>query len=326
MITLAAFLNFNKKAFTLMRNLFYIFIVVLFFCACGDSYQEKKRLTRQERMKLMREDSAAMKIAVMPTLDCLPLFVAKSSGLFDALGADIRLKHYNAQMDCDTELASGRVEGAVTDLVRGEWMMSHGTPIVYITSTDAYWQLISNRNSRIRRLKQLDDKMVAMSRHSVTDFMAWAAVDSAGLKPERVFRIQINDVGLRLKMLLNNEMDAVLLAEPQATAARIARHGVLMDTRGLGLSFGVIAFRAGVLDNADRRKQKDVLVKAYNMACDSINSKGLGHYKTLIHKYCGVDETVVDKLPQDMKFRHVSKPRTEDIKRASAWIKDNYKD
>ncbi|NPD91465.1 ABC transporter substrate-binding protein [Xylanibacter muris] len=309
-----------------MRNLFYIFIVIVFFSACGDSYQEKKRLSRQERLKLMKEDSAAMKIAVTPTFDCLPLFVAKSSGLFERLGADIRLKHYNAQMDCDTELEKGRVEGAVTDLVRGEWMKIHGTSLVYVTSTNACWQIISNFNSRIRRLKQLDDKMVAMARHAATDFMAWYAVDSAGLKPERVFRIQINDVGLRLKMLVNNEMDAAVLPEPQASVARMHRHGVLADTRKLGFSFGVIAFRSGVFDNDRRKKQKDVFVRAYNMAVDSINGKGIGHYKALIHKYCNVDESVVGKIPEDIKFRHISEPRTEDIARASAWIKENYKD
>ena len=38
---------------------------------------------------------------------------------------------------------------------------------------------------------------------------------------EEVFKVQINDVALRLQMLLNNEMDAMLLTEPQATTARI---------------------------------------------------------------------------------------------------------
>ena len=59
--------------------------------------------------------------------------------------------------------------------------------------------------------------MLAMTRYSATDLLADYAVDSAKLKSEQVFKIQVNDVNIRLKMLLNNEIDAVLLTEPQAT-------------------------------------------------------------------------------------------------------------
>lgn len=60
-----------------MKKLVFGFIALLMLAACGQSYEETKRLTRQQRLKLWREDSAALKIAVMPTLDCLPVFVAK---------------------------------------------------------------------------------------------------------------------------------------------------------------------------------------------------------------------------------------------------------
>ena len=70
----------------------------------------------------------------------------------------------------------------------------------------------------------MDDKMVAMTRYSVTDLLSDMVVDSAKLKPERVFRIQINDVNVRLKMLENNEMDALLMTEPYATQAILAKN------------------------------------------------------------------------------------------------------
>ena len=77
-----------------MRNLFLIIIGILFFAACGESYEEKQRLTRAERARLAKEDSAALKVGVMPTLDCMPIYLAKERHLFDTLGADIRPKVY----------------------------------------------------------------------------------------------------------------------------------------------------------------------------------------------------------------------------------------
>lgn len=303
-----------------MKNIFLIFVSAVVLVACGQSYDEQKRLSRQERARLAREDSAALKIAVMPTLDCLPLYVARQHGMFDSLGADVRLKFYNAQMDCDTALANRRVEGAVTDLVRGQRLISRGMPLTYVAATNAYWQLISNRNARITALKQLNDKMVAMTRYSATDLLADHAVDSVGLMPEMVFRIQVNDIGLRLRMLQNNEMDAMLLTEPQATAARAQKNPVLMDSRKLGMRLGAMALRTEIMGDTTRQKQIDVLLEAYNIACDSINKNGVRYYRGLIAKCCNVTDNVAGALPKDLKFEHAVAPRKEDVDRAAKWL------
>ena len=300
-----------------------IFIIVmtglLVLAGCGQSYEETKRLSREQRKKLAREDSAALKIAVMPTLDCLPLFIAKDHQLFDTI-VDIRLKHYTAQMDCDTAMMRGRVEGVVTDLVRAERMIHSGTPMKYVASTNAYWLLISNRKQRITQLKHLDDKMLAMTRYSVTDFLGDLAVDSAKLKTERVFRIQINDVNIRLKMLENNEMDALFLTEPQATQALLGKHKILLDTRREDIRMGVIAFRTKGMDDQNRKKQMEVFLKGYNAACDSINKFGVRHYKDVIRKYYSVSEPALKHLPDSLKYNHAEAPRQKDIDRAQQWL------
>lgn len=303
-----------------MKKLFYFSILLAMAVSCGQSYEETKRLTRLERQRLLRADSAALKVAVMPTLDCLPLYVAKHYNLFDSLGADIRLKFFSAHIDCDTAILNDRVEGSVTELVRAQRLMDKGKKLDFVTATDAYWLLVSNRNSRIKELKQLDDKMMSMTRFSVTDMLGDLAVDSAKLKHEKVYRVQINDVRVRLQMLHNNEMDALFLTEPQATEAIHAKHKLLLDSRRLDLKMGAFAFR--VFDDADtaRHRQMAAFVKAYNMACDSINKNGLGAYKELVTKYCAVKEATADSL-RGMKFNHVAPPREKDIEAAKRWLK-----
>jgi NitT/TauT family transport system substrate-binding protein len=307
----------NKMKYTKIFTIVMTGLLVL--AGCGQSYEETKRLSREQRKKLAREDSAALKIAVMPTLDCLPLFIAKDHQLFDTI-VDIRLKCYTAQMDCDTAMMRGRVEGVVTDLVRAERMIHSGTPMKYVASTNAYWLLISNRKQRITQLKHLDDKMLAMTRYSVTDFLGDLAVDSAKLKTERVFRIQINDVNIRLKMLENNEMDALFLTEPQATQALLGKHKILLDTRQEDIRMGVIAFRTKGMDDQNRKKQMEVFLKGYNAACDSINKFGVRHYKDVIRKYYSVSEPALKQLPDSLKYNHAEAPRQKDIERAQQWL------
>ena len=293
---------------------------VAFMSACGNSYQETKRLSRLERQRLAKEDSAALKIAVMPTLDCLPLYVAREYKWFCDGKTDIRLKYFTSQIDCDTAILNGRVEGAVSDLVRVARMNKSGAKVKPQIATAAYWQLFTNRNSRIRQLNQLDDKMVAMTRYSVTDMLADHVVDSDKLKSERVFKVQINDVNVRLQMMLNNEMDAMFVTEPQATLARLAKHKVLLDTRKMNWHMGVIAFREKPMKDVDRKRQYDVFVKAYNQACDSINKNGIARYAHLMEKYCRTRSAVLDSIPKT-KFPHAVGPREKDVLRAEKYIK-----
>ena len=302
-----------------MKKIFWILAIICLLAGCGQSYEETKRISREQRQKLLREDSAAMKIAVLPTLDCLPLFLAEDHQLFDTV-VDIRLKHFTAQMDIDTALMNNRVEVGVTDLVRAERLMKQKAPIEYLTATNAYWQLVSNRVARITDLKHLDDKMLAMTRYSVTDLLGDLAVDSAKLKTERVFRIQVNDVNVRLKMLENNEMDALLLTEPQAAQARWQKNKVILDSRKLDMQMGAIVVQGEGMDDKSRQKQLKVFIDGYNQACDSINHYGLAQYKDLIVKYCRAKEAAIDAIPQDMKFNRMSPPREKDIEQARKWL------
>ena len=302
-----------------MRNLFIYIIGVLLLAACGESYEEKRRITRAEQIRLAKADSAALKVGVTPTLDCMPVFLAKEHHLFDTLGVDIRPKLFTAHLDIQDRLEKGKLEAGFTDLVRAERMMKRGTPLYYVTATNTYWQFITNRKSRIKELRQLTDKMVAMTNHSVTDMLAQMCVDSVKLKQTDVFRVPINDVYVRLSMLQNSEMDAMLMTEPQATTARLYKNPVLMDTRKIDLRMGAIVMRERVMSDQNRKKQLDAFVKAYNMACDSLNMNGWERYKDIMMKYIQMDDKTYQALPK-LKFEHAQTPRQKDIDRAKRFL------
>lgn len=266
-------------------------------------------------------DSAALKVAVMPTLDCLPLYVAETLGMFGREGVDVQLCRYQAQMDCDTAIANRRVEGMMTDLVRAERLKQQGMRLHYVTATQLSWQLLTSRTARIRQAKQLDDKMLAMTRYSATAMLADEVVAGAGLQNDRVFRIQVNDVSVRLSMLENGIMDALFLPEPQATQARNLQAHVLMDTAADGLWLGVLAFNRELTGSGARQQQIEQLLKVYNQACDSINAYGLRHYGEIIEQQCQVSKNTVDSLPSNYHFRHVMLPEVKAIDKAGDWLK-----
>ena len=304
----------DRLAFTSIIGLL---LLTLTISSCSKSYKETKQEENISRKELLREDSLALKVATVPTLDCLPLFIGVEDSLFNKNGVEVHLKLRNAQIDCDTLMRGKYVEGMVSDLIRTERLKKSGIMLRYVTATDAYWQLYTNRISRIKELNQLSDKMIAMTRFSVTDYLADYAIDSAKPKFD-VFKVQINDPRIRIKMIINNEMDAALFTEPQATTARLYNNPMLMDSRDKNVRFGVIAFREAALRDKRRQKQLDVFLKVYNMAVDSINHFGLQHYATVISKYTNADAKTIKALPR-LRFSHVKQPRLHDINIANRY-------
>ncbi|MGN1376037.1 MAG: ABC transporter substrate-binding protein [Prevotella sp.] len=299
----------------------YICLVILLsvFVACGSSFDKDREKDKAEQTRRSRLDSVALKVGVSPTIDCLPLFVAQEQCLFDTVKADIRLKMFDSQIDIEDNIFKGKLEGGVIDLVRGQRLKSKGISVVYATSTDAYWQIIGNRKSRIRLIKQLDDKMIGMTRFSALALLADYATDSVRLHRDNVFKIQINDMNLRLKMLLNNEIDAVVLDEPYATVARMYKNNVLMDSRSLEVKLGAMVFNGNKVSDKKRRQQVDVFMKGYAAACDSIDKYGIKHYSDILVKYYKLDKRIIDSMP-DIKFGKVSKPVQADLECVDKWL------
>lgn len=252
-----------------------------------------------------------IRVGVLPTLDCMPMYLADELHLFETQQVDVSLVRCNAHLDCDEMLTKKTIDGAISDLIRAERLKAKGVALEYPISTDTYWQLITNRLARVNELKQLGDKMLAITRYSATDYLGNLAVDSA--KPQNtVFRVQVNDVNVRLKMLQTNAMDAMMLTEPQATEARLGKHPVLMDSRDKGVRLGVFAFRTDALSKARRSGAYKGFVNAYNQACDSLNAYGLAHYADIVKRCCHIDDKVLMALPK-VKYEHAAPPREKDL-------------
>ena len=63
---------------------------------------------------------------------------------------------------------------------------------------------------------------------------------------------------------------------------------MLWDTEKHNLWLGRVVFRDKALGDARVKKQIDVFKQAYNMACDSLNQRGVAAYADLLMKYCQI--------------------------------------
>lgn len=285
----------------MFRNLFLLFLSCFVAVSCS---KNAKDVSATEPLE--QASDTMLRVGVLPTLDALPFFVAKEWGMFERENINVALVSFNSAVDIDTALVGNSIDVAFTELVRTEKLKANGKDTLrYLTATELGWSLVSNKVARINNLSQFGDKMVAMTRWSATDYLTNSVFDAVTTKAQ-VYSVQINDLDVRLKMLLNNELDAAWLPEPQATAAVCAGHKRLVTSGKYKEKFGVIAFQK-------RKKGKSVtfpedkLRKVYSMACDSINKYGIKAYAREIVEYCHVNENVVKDIPKQV-YVHAEQP------------------
>lgn len=299
-----------------------VFFALAYIILANSCNNDNTKEENEQTSDNMVADSLLLKVGVMPTLDCLPFYVAESEGLFEQNDVNVKLVRYKAQMDVDTAITRGRISVCISDLVRCERMKSKGVKLDYLTATDTYWQLLTTKKARIKRADQLTDKLIGMTRFSATSMLSQIILDSANVSRDKAFMIQINDVTIRSTMIQTNQLDAMWATEPWATQARMGGCRVVDDSRNKDIKMGVIAFlsKSKKGNNESRKTMATKAMKAYDMAVDSINKKGIQHYSTLITSFCMLKSNITDSLPTHIRYIRSTAPREKDIERAKAWM------
>ena len=190
---------------------------------------------RQEAMQFDANDrgtdTTILRVAVMPAMNCLPLFYAERSGLADSLGFEMELLRYQAQMDIDTAILREHADIAFTDLIRVA-RLSKEVPITPFAACDEPLSLISLKTKRVKRINQMKEQMIAISRLSATDYWCDRMLDSTHTDYDDIYRPQINDVRLRAEMVHQGLIDAAIMGEPFATWMTKLGHKRLFQTHG----------------------------------------------------------------------------------------------
>ena len=294
-----------------MCRIKYLLLLTAFIImGCQVSEQDdsliEKRKNKVEEVAYQR----AFKVGVMPTMDCLPIFLLKDSALYNPDDIDIRLKEYTSQRDCDTAMINGRVQAAVTDLVQAEYLKDEKNAVLdYMTETNATWQLMATPTSGIKQVEDLGDKVIGLAFNSVTQYLTIQVISSHSIK-NRTYGSQINDIFIRMQMLRNKQLDAVWTSEPQTTQAKILGNKEIYNSTKQDFTPGAIVFV-----NAPKVEKRQAFEDAYNKAVDMINKHPIQYFAPLIKKYMRVDDKVISALP-NMVYKRVTPPRRRDIIKA----------
>ena len=222
-------------------------------------------------------DSLTIRLALLPTVDCLPFYYAKEEGLFDSLGIKVKLKTYRAAMDADTAFCGTTADAIWSDMVKA-----------------CIW-------------RSLKEKIIGITRHSAVDLTTDWILSRAKLLSTDLNKPQINNLKLRCYMVDQNQYDGALLPEPYASECEARGARRVIGTPELGLNLSAVVFKDSVL----ARHKEDIpkLKQAYDIAVRQLNQ--------LIASYDSLETDSVlmasEDAPQLLLMKYIPKNRSIEI-------------
>lgn len=306
--------------FVVMRRLFLILTVLtvlLTTVGCGPSATDTPAAPA---------DSTALRLGVLPTMECLPFYAAAATGVFDSLGVSVRLLTYEAAMDADTAFQRGHVDAVCTDLVKAVLWRSEGQNVRLAMAADLQLYLVTARQARLKTGASLKEKIVAYTRNSAPDYTADHMLALARLGSQQLNKPQINNIPLRTQMLLNAQYDGALLPEPFASQAMAAGNNLVYQSLNLKQANPLFAVVVGDSVRKARGKEIQQLARAYDAVVerlsrtDSTDAAQWMHYLPLpatwpdsvvvvpqLKPSCKPTDAVVDSVKQWLRGRSLLK-------------------
>ena len=256
-------------------------------------------------------------IGVMPDTDSIPFVIADKKDYFKSEGVNVKIAHFTSARDRDSALQSGKIDGAVSDVLAEAFITESGSKMKIICATSGSYKLVASKKSRVKKLSDIKGKNVAISKNTLIEYSTDKILETASLAPSDVQKLAIPQIPIRLEMLQNGKVDAAVLPEPMASLA-ILNGGVLISSTDiLGINPGVFMFTQATI-NDNKQGVKKVLC-AYNKAVKYLNETPKVSYIDMIIKECSFPENIKNSIVIP-KYKDAYLPAEKDVTAVLSWL------
>lgn len=269
--------------------------------------------------RLAGKNSGPLSIGILPDVDSIPLVIAKQNGYFEKEGVTVTVERFKSALDRDSALQSGKIDGAVSDMLAAAFAAEGGFEVKMTSKTDGSYKMLAGKDAGIRGFADIQGKDVAISKNTIIEFATDAMLAANNVDPEKINKVVIPQIPVRLEMLQNGKVHAATLPEPLATVAVKNGAAVINSTDQLGINPGVLLFTKSAV--TAKSAQIKAFYKAYNRAVEYLEKEDMSKYIDLLIKEAGFPEAVKDSLvlPAYAKARQ---PSEDDFASVIKWLKD----
>jgi NitT/TauT family transport system substrate-binding protein len=196
-----------------------------------------------------------LKIAVLPIIDTLPMYVAQREGLFAKHGVNVEFVPVASAPERDQLLAAGQADGAVNETL-ADMLFNKDTiqmqAVRYAlrpTEGHGHFFILASAQGGITAPDGLKGIEIGVSQGTVIEYVTERLLQSAGLTADEIKTIAVPKIPDRMALLASGELKAGVLPDPLAALA-VQQGAVIVadDSAHPEYGFSVISFRKAVID------------------------------------------------------------------------------
>jgi NitT/TauT family transport system substrate-binding protein len=222
-------------------------------------------------------DKISVRIAMLPILDTIPLYLAQDAGYFAAEGVSVEFIPVGSAAERDQVMAAGRADGMINDLVSVVLYNRQGITVQVVrfmriaSQNVPLYRVVASPKAGIKTVADLAGVPIGISQGSIIDYVTDRLLQFGGLAPDQIKTIAVPKIPERMALLSSGELKAATLPEPFATLA-IQNGAVVIadDTAHPELGNSVISFRKTFLDQHPTAVQG--FLRAVEKAIQDINA------------------------------------------------------
>lgn len=201
--------------------------------------------------------SKILKVAVLPVLDSLPLYVALENGYFEDAGIEVELIPVGSAPERDQLMQSGQIDGMLNEVVTTLYYNREGAKIKIVrfarvaTADYPVFRILAAKDSGITSTEDLRGVPIGVSEGTIIEYMADRVLANAGLSVEEIKKIAVPKIADRTALLESGELKAAVMPDPLASL--LMQKGAVMvidDTTLPEVSNSVYSFNMDIINNS----------------------------------------------------------------------------
>lgn len=239
-----------------IQALFAVFILASFFLgACTQAATPAATPATAPAAAAPASGQTTIRVAVLPILDALPMYVAQQEGLFKAHGVNVEFIPSASAAERDQVVAAGQADALINEIVSTILYNKDKTQVQIVrfarsaSKEDPMYRILASGKSGITNAEGLKGIPIGISQGTVIDYITDRLLQAEGLSKDDIKKIPVPKIGDRMALLGTGELKAATLPDPLASLAiEQGAKVILDDTSHPELGYSTIAFRKPFID------------------------------------------------------------------------------
>ncbi|MGW8251341.1 MAG: ABC transporter substrate-binding protein [Anaerolineales bacterium] len=182
-----------------------------------------------------QSEPVAIRMAILPILDNLPMYVAQQEGLFEANNVSVEFIPVGSAAERDQVIVAGRADGMINETI-STLLYNKDQPQVQIvgfsrtaTPTTAQYSILSAGDSGIESAQDLKGVEIGISEGTIIEYITDRLLEAEGFSTDEIQTVAVPKISDRMALLGSGELKAATLPDPLSLLAIQQGAQVVLD-------------------------------------------------------------------------------------------------